>query len=83
MRRKLIPYCGHVYYHAGSDHGEWVQWADGVTKSLLVAVRTARAMAQKHGGRPLIEWWPRSRGTSPGPDVAEGALYVDEDLRPE
>jgi hypothetical protein len=83
MRRKRIWFHGMLYYRAGTDHGGYVSWSGRVSADVRSAVLEARRMASEHGGRPMIEWWPRSRGASPGPGGAEGALYVDGDIRPE
>jgi hypothetical protein len=82
-RRKRIPYFGILYYHAGTDFGDWVRWADSVTTNFRAAMREAHRLAREHGGRPVIEWWPWSRGDSPGPDGVEGTMYVGRERRPE
>ena len=34
-------------------------------------------LARRHGGRPIVEWWPREWGRAAERD---GAEYVDEEV---
>lgn len=67
-----------LYYHAGcyDSESDTTSWSDITWGDRSLAAFEARGMA-RHGGTPIIEWWPRSAGEFPGDaDVVLGCEDV-------
>lgn len=66
------------YYHAGTEISGTVSWSEHTRLTREAAETEARHLAAKRGGRPIVEWWPRSAGLRPGDcESVIGADYVD------
>jgi len=64
-------------WHAGTEIGpQQTHWSAHTRWSREAAEREARRLAQKMGGRPIVEYWPRDRGPRPGPEGVAGAFYL-------
>lgn len=68
-----------TYYHAGcGTESDIRHWSDHTRRTREAAEREARAMARKHGGRGVVEYWPARCGLRPAnQDVVQGADWVD------
>ena len=69
------------YYHAGTQVGDQTtHWSDHTRRTFRRAETEALALAEQHGGRPVVEWWDRRHGLRPGDcELVLGAEYVENE----